>query len=194
MMTTGKLTGVIKNPNTTCTKLAELMHNYDLTIEQAELMAQHPRAETDLLQDLWNEFCEFPAVAAAIATRVGKLNNQLLEDIAETLTRNIEAWEEQEWENVMDAFKNTIRTEFLTQYYNLLDYTFLETEEEDDDDYYDCNFMEDNYSEFENGNDDYARGDYEYDSDTDSYYDEYENELDYVEGAIAEAWDDAMEE
>lgn len=127
-MTTSKLTATLKNPRITCTKLAELMHDYDLTTEQAELMAQHPNAKTDLLQELWDEFCEFPEVAAAIAGRGSRLNNYLLCDIEETITHNLEAWEEQDWEDVLDAFKDTIRTEFLTQYYDLLNYTFLETQ------------------------------------------------------------------
>lgn len=128
MMTNGRLNGVIKNPRTTSSKLAELLRKYDLTIEQATLMAQHPNAETDILQDLWDEFCECPDVASAIATRGNRLDNRLLCDIEETITHNLEAWEEQEWEGVLDAFKNTIRTEHLTQYYDLLNYTFLETE------------------------------------------------------------------
>lgn len=134
-MTTESLNRTLKNPRTTCTRIAELMREYNFTADQAVLAAQHPRAETELLQNLWDEFCEDPDVAATIARRGRLLNSRLLSDIAETLMRNLEAWEEQYWEYVMDAFRDTIRTEFLTQYYDLLHYTFLETEDDDDEDF-----------------------------------------------------------
>lgn len=187
-MTEAKLTAVIKNPRVTANRLSEFMREYDLTLEQAELMAQHPNADASLLHDLWNEYCEDATVATAIARRADKLSPALISDIADTIVENSEAWEEQEWEGVLDAFKDTIRTNFLTQYYDLLTFTFYETlgwDNEDDDEDYDG---EDDYDD-----DDFASGSYHYDPETDTYFDDDGNEVDYVEAACAEAWDDAME-
>ena len=60
----------------------------------------------------------------------------------------------------------------------------------DDDDYDDDDYEDDDYSDDDY---DYARGSYHYDEDVDEYFDDYGNRADYVETALAEAWDDAME-
>ena len=123
-MTLERMTTILKNSQTSCSKLNELYEENDFTHEQLILLTQHPNTGNILLCKLWNDYSEDAKIATIIAGRGKKLNNNLLENIVETLTHNPHNWELEEWEAVMDAFRNTIRTEFLFHYYYLYDFTF----------------------------------------------------------------------
>ena len=173
-------------------------------------MARHPRIESDLLDDILNNDGHHFEVVLAVATRTSILTFTPLRKLACIIRDNTHNWSREELEKLFEEFKKNIPTDNpFGPYTNWRDLTLeqvCDALDDDEDDCYDCTGDEDDYDEFWNDDDDdsfdedddyydddFARGDYEYDPDTDSYYDEDGNEVDYVEGALAEAWDDAME-
>lgn len=122
-MTTGRLTAVLKNPRTTSSKLTELREENELTHEQKIMFAKHPNIDSLELYYIWT-YNGNAELAAIIASRSEKLESYLLEQIVKDLKENPNNWEREEWEAIMSAFHNTIRSQSLTQYYYLLDFTY----------------------------------------------------------------------
>ncbi|MBQ8298537.1 MAG: hypothetical protein IJX99_01465 [Clostridia bacterium] len=208
-MNNAKLSAVIKNRRTTNGRLSEIYFSYpELPVESIAMMARHPRIEADLLDDILDNDGQCFEVALAVATRTNILTFTPLRKLACIIRDNTHNWSRDELERVFEEFKKNIPdgNEF-APYLNWRNLTLEQVcdaldDDDEDDACYDCTGDEDDYDEFWNDDedgdsfdedDDFARGDYEYDPDTDSYYDKDGNELDYVEGALADAWDDAME-
>lgn len=201
-----KLNAVIKNRRTTDRTLNVIYYgNLDLPAESIAMIAKHPRIESTLLSWILTYDGHHFVVAHAVASRAELLPFTPLRELACMIRDNTHNWSREELEQIFEEFKKHIPEDNpFGPYYSWRNLSYdqvcvLCDDDDDDDDCYDCTGDEDDYDEFWNDdddycdNDDYARGDYEYDPDTDSYYDEDGNEVDYVEGALAEAWDDAME-
>lgn len=201
-----KLNATIKNPRTTDCKLNVIyFSNPDLPADSIAMMAKHPRIEPALLSWILTNDGHHFNVAFAVATRTSMLTFTPLRELACMIRDNTHNWSREELEQIFEEFKKHIPAdEPFGPYYNWRELSYdqvavlCDDDDEDDDDFYDCTGDEDDYDEFWNDDDDdqdedYARGDYEYDPVTDAYYDEEGNEVDYVEASLAEAWDDAME-
>ena len=130
-MATVRLNTIIKSTRTTSKRLIRLFNDsYTCSImtpEQVVLVVAHPNATTELLDVITDtDFRRYPSVINQLTKRGDLLNETLISFIADILVANYYSWDEDDWYLVMQSFKELITEYELSNFEDLLTFTFAE--------------------------------------------------------------------